>query len=294
MKKTLLSIAAILVVGISQAQVLLSENFDLFPATWTQTNQSVPLGAATWAQGGGTAFAPGGGQAGGATSFSLVNYTSTLGTGTISNWLITPVVNLQNGDIVSFWSRTGGTGVSSLYADRLELRLNSTDLTAAGDPTGGSASVGAFTNLALTINPNLTSTGYPLTWTKYTYTVSGLTGVVPSKIAFRYFVTSGGPDGSNSNIIGIDTFSVDRTLGTEDFFKSNFAVFPNPAADVLNISNVNSLEITNATITDLNGRIIKEVNSSLQSINVSDLISGVYFLKVTTTEGSGVLKFVKK
>jgi hypothetical protein len=291
MKKILLSISAILAFAISQGQVLLSENFDVFPTTWTQTNQSSPIGAATWAQGGGTAFGAGG-QAGGATSFALVNYTSTTGTGTISNWLITPEMPLQNGDVISFYSRTGGD--ETAYADRLELRINSTDMTATGTPSGGSAGLGAFTTLALTINPNLTLTDYPLTWTQFSYTVSGLTGVVPCKIGFRYFVTNGGPTGDNSNIIGIDTFLVDRPLSTENFFKSNFAVYPNPATDVINISNVNGLEITKSTITDINGRIVKEMNSSVNNINVGDLTTGVYFLNVTTTTGNGTTKIVKK
>lgn len=293
MKKILLSISAFLVFGIGQGQTLLSENFDVFPTTWTTTNQSTPTGAGAWSQGGGTAFDPGG-QAGGATSFTLVNYTSATGNGTISNWLITPEVSLQNGDVISFYSRTGGTGTTSQYPDRLELRLNSTDMTATGIPSGGSAGLGAFTTLALTINPDLTSTGYPLTWTQYTYTVSGLTGVVPCKIGFRYYVTDGGTLGDNSNIIGVDTFSVDRTLSTENFAKNNFTVYPNPATDVVNISNVNNLEIKNTVITDINGRIVKQVNSSVESINVGDLNTGVYFLKVTTTEGVGITKFVKK
>ena len=292
MKKILLSISAILAFAVSQGQVLLSENFDVFPTTWTITNQSVPTGAGAWSQGGGTAFDPGG-QAGGATSFTLVNYTSATGNGTISNWLITPEVSLQNGDVISFYSRTGGTGTTSQYPDRLELRLNSTDMTATGIPSGGSAGLGAFTTLALTINPDLTSTGYPLTWTQYTYTISGLTGVVPCKIGFRYFVTDGGTLGDNSNIIGVDSFLVDRPLSTENFFKSNFAVYPNPATDVINISNVNGLEITKSTITDINGRIVKAINSAVSTINVGDLSAGVYFLNVTTTTGNGTTKIIK-
>jgi hypothetical protein len=66
-------------------------------------------------------------------------------------------------------------------------------------------SVGDFTNLLLTINPTLTTTGYPSVWTEYTLTVSGLAAPVPAgRFAFRYFVTNGGPAGANSDYIGID------------------------------------------------------------------------------------------
>lgn len=295
MKKTLLSISLILSFGVGLAQNLISEGFTTFAnlatAGWITTNQSSPVGASTWAQGGGSAFTSGG-QAGGATSFTLCNFNSTVGVGTISNWLITPTLSLQNGDVITFYSRAGGTGTGTVYPDGLEVRLNSTDVTASGNPSGATG-VGAFTTLAVAINPGLTTTGYPFVWTQYTYTVSGLTGTVPCKIGFRYYVTNGGPDGANSNIVGIDTFSVDRTLSTDDFFKNNFAVYPNPTRDVLNVSNVNSLEITDATITDINGRIVKEFRSSIASINVSDLNAGIYFLKINTLEGLGTTKIVK-
>jgi hypothetical protein len=94
----------------------------------------------------------------------------------------------------------------------------------------------------------------------------------------------------------VDDFKVTTTgtLNNENFSKSNFAVYPNPATDVINISNVNNLEITKSTISDVNGRIVKQISSSLNAINVGDLSAGVYFLNVTTTEGVGITKFVKQ
>jgi len=56
------------------------------------------------------------------------------------------------------------------------------------------------------VNPTLAVGGYPEVWTQIQGTLSGV--AVPSTgcFAFRYFVTDGGPDGSNSNYIGVDTF----------------------------------------------------------------------------------------
>jgi hypothetical protein len=62
------------------------------------------------------------GQAGGENSFALVNYTSTTSTGTnatISNWLLSPAVNVKDGDVVSFYTRKGTDGTTD-YPDRLE------------------------------------------------------------------------------------------------------------------------------------------------------------------------------
>lgn len=316
MKKFLLSLMLIPFFGIAQNQF--SFGFDgtteaMTSAGWQFTNQSSPVytGAPTWTISdytAPTAATPFGGtnpvgQAGGLNSFALVNYTSTgtsstAGSGTISNWLITPVITVQNGDIVTFYTRIGKNTTTedpnASFADRLQLRMSTTG-TATVNPTGGSTGLGDFTTLLADVNPTLNLTDYPTSWANglITSTISGLTGPTDVKFAFRYFVTSGGPAGANSDIIGIDTFSVDRTLSTENFFKSNFAVYPNPATDVINISNVNGLEITKSTISDINGRIVKEINSSLNNINVGDLTSGVYFLNVTTTTGNGTTKIIK-
>ena len=65
-------------------------------------------------------------------------------------------------------------------------------------------SVGDFTTLLLEVNPNLDVGGYPVVWTQFTITVSGLGAPTSGRFAFRYFVTEGGPDGSNSDYIGVD------------------------------------------------------------------------------------------
>jgi hypothetical protein len=303
MKKLLLSLSVVLAGATAQGQNLISQNFDVFPAVaapgasgqWVQSNQSTPVGASTWAQGGGTAFA-GGGQAGGATSFTLCNFLSVAAgqSGTISNWLFAPVVDLQNGDVITFWARQGGTAPA--YADRMQMRIATDWSDFSALPTGGATDVGDFAIVATDINPNLTQAGFPLVWTQYTYTVTGLTGVVPCRIAFRYFVTNGGETGANSNIIAVDTFSVDRPLSTEGFFASNYAVSPNPASSVLNINAKTGAALSNIQLTDVNGRIVKTINAgnvSETQINISDLNSGVYFLKISSDLGVGTSKIIK-
>ena len=59
----------------------------------------------------------------------------------------------------------------------------------------------------LTINPNLTTSGYPNVWTQFNATVSGLGAPTNGRFAFRYFVTNAGPNANNSDYIGIDDFS---------------------------------------------------------------------------------------
>lgn len=293
MKKLLLSLSLLVTFGAAQAQNLFTENFDTFTnlavAGWSQTNQSSPVGASTWAQGGGTAFT--GAYNGPATSFTLCNYNSTTGAGTISNWLISPVMTLDNGDVISFYTRQGGTAPS--YPDNMELRI-STNGAFTIAPSGGSAGLGDYTTLAVEVNPFLDLDGYPLTWTQYTYTMTGLTGPTDCKLGFRYYVTDGGPTGANSNIIGLDALTVNRPLATDSFFKNNFAVSPNPASDVINIANNSTSTITSIQITDMNGRTVKEVKGMVEQINISELNAGVYFLKINSNQGTGTSKIIKR
>jgi len=304
MKKTLLTLLLVPFFGISQNQF--SFGFDgttaaMLSAGWQSTNQSSPVGAGTWQNAAftlpltGAIFGSGNvntlpvGQAGGNNSFAWVNYTSTTGTGTISNWLITPDITVQNGDVVTFYSRKGTDGTTD-YPDRLELRMSTT---ATVLPSSGSAGLGSFTTVCTTINPSLLGGFvYSKVWTQYSYTVTGLAGPTAVKFAFRYFVTNGGPSGANSDIIGIDTFSVDRPLSSDSFFKNNFSIYPNPVNNVLNISVKNEMTINNLSITDLNGRVVS-TSSSSTSIDVSNLSSGVYFVSIETNEGKGTSKFVK-
>lgn len=66
--------------------------------------------------------------------------------------------------------------------------------------------------MLLSVNPSLITGVYPTSWTKFTATVSGLAGPTSGRVAFRYFVTNGGPSGANSDYIGIDEFSIRRPL----------------------------------------------------------------------------------
>jgi hypothetical protein len=66
------------------------------------------------------------------------------------------------------------------------------------DPT----SVGGFTKSLLDINSTQAAGGYPVTWTKYEYTFSGISGKIDRRIGFRYFV----PATASSRGIAIDLF----------------------------------------------------------------------------------------
>ena len=81
------------------------------------------------------------------------------GTSTLGNWLLTPTWTLQNGVVLTFYTRTVDT---PSFADRLQVRM-STNGTSTN--VGASASdVGDFTTLLLDINPTYVPNGYPSLW----------------------------------------------------------------------------------------------------------------------------------
>ena len=176
----------------------LSESFDVVvPPGWTAINNSVPMGTTTVFQGNPVVFPA---QSGAPNSYAGMNFNATTGNNTISVWLITPVrTPLQNGT-VSFFTRTVA---GSIFPDRLQFYVSTNG---SCNPGTGPTSVGDFATLLVDINPTLALGGYPVAWTQFLLTVSGVPGGASGCFAFRYFVTNGGPDGSHSNYIGIDTF----------------------------------------------------------------------------------------
>ena len=197
---------SILGASISANAQAYTENFDdittLAGSGWFTQNNSSPLGSLSWFQGTSVAASgPFDAYNGAANAYLAVNFNSTAGSGTISNWQISPNRTLRNGDVFTFYTRKPSlTGTD--YPDRLELRLSTNG--ASTNVGTGAASVGDFPILLLSINPTLVVGGYPYTWTQYTVTISGLPAPTSGRIAFRYYVTSAGPTGTNSDYIGID------------------------------------------------------------------------------------------
>jgi hypothetical protein len=126
----------------------------------------------------------------------------------MSVWLISPAVKMKNGDQLVFYTRDAidqGSFFLKDGIDRLQVRGNFT--TTSANVGKDWTSTGDFSTLLLDINPTLSLGGYPSTWTQYTVTLSGITGTISGRFAFRYFVQDGGPDGINAGEVGIDALS---------------------------------------------------------------------------------------
>ncbi|MBN8640197.1 MAG: S8 family serine peptidase [Flavobacteriales bacterium] len=93
----------------------------------------------------------------------------------------------------------------------------------------------------------------------------------------------------------IATSTSGLTLNSVDFTADNsFFVYPVPTKDFINFSNPNNFDVKEITITDLTGKtVVSNPTVSSNSIDVSNLQTGVYFVKFTTDGFSTVKKFVK-
>jgi hypothetical protein len=98
-----------------------------------------------------------------------------------------------------------------------------------------------------------------------------------------------------TNSIGeVATFWAD-TLSTNEFLEQAISIYPNPVGDVINISTLDSVDINILSIYDLQGRkVLNKQFVENQQVNVSELLSGVYILEVTTDKGTLTKKIVKK
>ncbi|MEP7265782.1 MAG: ELWxxDGT repeat protein, partial [Bacteroidota bacterium] len=80
----------------------------------------------------------------------------------------------------------------------------------------------------------------------------------------------------------------------EEHEKNSIAVYPNPVADILNVTSQNKIE--SFKIYNSLGKLIsvKTVNQQNFQINISQFNSGIYFLNVKTKNSNEVIKVVKE
>lgn len=109
---------------------------------------------------------------------------------------------------------------------------------------------------------------------------------------------NGNPIDDDTNANGIpDYLDVTVALGIEvNGFEKTISLYPNPTSEILNIENPTGGLITNAAIYSISGAMVKEVKSinSIESIPVSELQSGLYFVKLLVDDEVKNYKFIKK
>ena len=119
----------------------------------------------------------------------------------------------------------------------------------------------------------------------------------PESISFSIYALN------SLSIVKIDNMKISAIptlpsyLNVDEFLGSKFNVFPNPATDVVTITNKENIGVQQIEIYDINGKSVKSQNYDHENeiqLNISDLASGTYMLHVKTNQGTAVKKLVKK
>ena len=119
------------------------------------------------------------------------------------------------------------------------------------------------------------------------YTVDSLT----AETTYSFFVTAVADtlESVASNVVTVTTLKVEGIVENA----VAFSIYPNPVSDKLYVET--QTQTQTIEIYDMFGRQQSMVNGQQSTvIDVTDLNSGVYFIKVVTSEGESVQRFIKK
>ena len=106
-------------------------------------------------------------------------------------------------------------------------------------------------------------------------------------------------NGFNGNSNDMGTYqliiNVSRTsnTGIEDMEEEMFALYPNPAIDKLHLTMTEGIEVKKIELMNAEGQLLRTYNGNEREFNVSDLPSGLYFMRVITSEGVLTRKWMR-
>lgn len=194
-----------------------------------------------------------------------------------NDWLISPAMTLGTANTLSFWVKS----LSSSYGlEKYKVAI----FIGAGIPDVS----GAVTYIAG--NPINLTAPYG-TWQEKVFPVGS--SYENQIVRFGIRCVS-----SDAYMFMVDDFKVSGTItaGLNDVLANKFSMFPNPANNIVTISNTENILVNTVNITDVNGRIVLANNYNgvnAAELNVSELNAGIYFININTSEGSVTKKLIK-
>lgn len=207
------------------------------------------------------------------TSLGKYMYLEVSGSPVCSNksaYLVTPCIDLTNANnpSLSFAYNMNGVSMGALMVD---VYSNGTWTTNVMSPLVGDKGT---------------------SWIVQTVSLNTFVGNVIN-VRFR------GVTGNNwESDMAIDDISIKQTVGMNENVFGNISIYPNPAQDNLIIDGIINNEGIDLSITDITGKAIVNYSSTSNNnqrlINISELSSGVYFIKLNKEGATQTLKFVKQ
>jgi len=138
-------------------------------------------------------------------------------------------------------------------------------------------------------------------WGRSYIDLSSIGVTANSTVQFRWEL---GTDGCNGRegwyVDDISVYNCEMILSVTDFegLQNDIKVFPNPSNGEFTLKNLNNIELVKAEIFDINGRLIKTIDLSngqnLQTIDITQVTTGIYFMNVHAKHATQVIKLIKQ
>lgn len=119
---------------------------------------------------------------------------------------------------------------------------------------------------------------------------------IPTLTGNTYYVNVGHYSGWSDEMEGAFTIDITKgVLATSDVKvnKNSIKLYPNPFADVLNISD--AVNVKSVLVSDVSGRLIKVIDNPSSELHLGELKQGMYLMTITMKDGSKqTIKTIKK
>lgn len=178
------------------------------------------------------------------------------------------------------------TSTSNTHGFQLTAENTSNDK--IGAFTGGSGSRSVNGNKAVTHSSTSTTGDWTFTWRSPSTDLGSVTFYTAVNAANGENNTSG-----DQIVLANESFS---SLSISEAQKIDFAMYPNPANDILTIDLPEIAEKVTVEFYDQIGKLAytQNLDANSKTINVSGLATGIYILKVIADNKIGTQKFIKQ
>ncbi len=99
---------------------------------------------------------------------------------------------------------------------------------------------------------------------------------------------------------GVDFWVSSSTLSiNNEFLNTALSMYPNPTNSVLNIKKLQNINLNEAVIFDVTGRLVRSIDLtqtiSEKAISLNNISKGIYFIEITDNQGGSIAKrFIKE
>lgn len=147
---------------------------------------------------------------------------------------------------------------------------------------------------------NVTLSGMAMSWTNFTIPINYVDGNNPDTCIIIMKASGSAP--TNNDYLWVDNLAFSGlAMGIEnnESFVTEMTVYPNPSNEIVNFKfNIATAQSITIEILDMNGKLVRSANlgnmqgQATQSLNISGMSKGNYFVKINGAKGTETRKLV--